>query len=641
MGPVQLPLEVREEVWTLKEKILTSPLLAFPDFSKPFLLETDASKEGLGAILSQKQDDGRFHPVAFCSHSLTPAERNYHSSKLEFLALKWGIMEHFREYLAYAPFMVKTDNNPLTYVLTTPNLDTMGHHWVGALASFKFKLEYQKRSENRVADALSCISIRHDRRTMKSLMEGAVMGTLSRCEAQASNALRKEHKWLSEEACLQAMKLAPMHVVDWVESQDSDPMLAACKKWLRTCREVPSPKRDTLLCELLGPHMEGKGHMLFRVRNSLILDKDLLYLNVTPKGEVEGVTAFMVPTDQRRVTLNGIHRNAGHQGQARTLALTQERFWWPTLVEDCKVMIRGCLCCHAFEGAIPKAPLCPIRVYAPLELMHIDFMSIKTDMELNKPPGVKNVLVITDHFTQYAMAFVTKDQTTKTVARALYEWFITIFGVPAKLLSDRGANFTSRLVEELCSMFGIQKCHTTSYHAQCNGQVEHFYQTLFHMLGKLTKDKKAQWEKHLPEVLQAYNSTQLVVTGYSLHYLIFGRHLRLPINFYFPTWGAFEHSRHVPEYVDKIRCHFKEAYTEAHIQTNLEADRQKQNYDKATSTVQLVLGNAVLLKQDAFQGKRKMKDRWGDEEYEVVRQVTPDVPTYEVHDRSGNARVIH
>ena len=91
------------------------------------------------------------------------------------------------------------------------------------------------------------------------------MGALSRCEAQASDALRKEHKWLREEAYLQAANLAPMHMVDWAESQDSDPMLAACKKWLRMCKEIPSPKRDTFLHELLGWHMEGKGCVLFRV----------------------------------------------------------------------------------------------------------------------------------------------------------------------------------------------------------------------------------------------------------------------------------------------------------------------------------------------------------------------------------------
>ena len=127
MGLVQLTPEAREVVRILKNKIQSVPMLVFPDFDKPFLLETDASKEELGAVLSQKQDDGCYHPVAFRNHSLTPAEKNYHSSKLEFLALKWSVMEHFKEYLMYVPFVVRTDNNPLTYILTTPNLDATGH----------------------------------------------------------------------------------------------------------------------------------------------------------------------------------------------------------------------------------------------------------------------------------------------------------------------------------------------------------------------------------------------------------------------------------------------------------------------------------------------------------------------------------
>ena len=98
------------------------PILVFPDFNKPFLLKTDASKEGLGAVLSQKQSDGCYHPVTFGSHSLTPSEKNYHSSK--FLVLKWSVMEQFKEYLMYSPFVVWTDNNPLSYMLMMPNLDT-------------------------------------------------------------------------------------------------------------------------------------------------------------------------------------------------------------------------------------------------------------------------------------------------------------------------------------------------------------------------------------------------------------------------------------------------------------------------------------------------------------------------------------
>ena len=131
----------------------------FPDFEKPFLLETDASGEGLGAVLSQKQDNGHYHPVAFGSRALTLSEQNYHSSKLEFLTLKWSITEHFKEYLAYTPFTVQTDNNPLMYMMTTPKLDATGHQWVGALALYDFTLEYQKGSENGAADALSRVPI--------------------------------------------------------------------------------------------------------------------------------------------------------------------------------------------------------------------------------------------------------------------------------------------------------------------------------------------------------------------------------------------------------------------------------------------------------------------------------------------------
>ena len=171
MGPVDLPTEAWEVVDILKRKVQSAPILVFPDFDKPFLLKTDASKEGLGAVLSQKQSDGCYHPVTFSSCSLTPSEKNYHSSKLEFLMLKWSVMEHFKEYLAYSPFMVQTDNNPLTYMLMMPNLDATGHQWVGTLASFQFELEYQKGANNGATDALSWVPISHSRETVQSLLE--------------------------------------------------------------------------------------------------------------------------------------------------------------------------------------------------------------------------------------------------------------------------------------------------------------------------------------------------------------------------------------------------------------------------------------------------------------------------------------
>ena len=141
---VSLSKEALEAFWALKQACMNSPVLAFADYTKDFLLKMDASKEGLGAVLFQKQEDGWFHPVAFGNQALTTHEKNYHSTKLEFLALKWAVMEHFKEYLLYQPFLVKTDNNPLTYIMTTPDLDATGHQWVGSIAKFNFWLEYQK-----------------------------------------------------------------------------------------------------------------------------------------------------------------------------------------------------------------------------------------------------------------------------------------------------------------------------------------------------------------------------------------------------------------------------------------------------------------------------------------------------------------
>ena len=231
MGPVDLSPEVQEATDILKWKVQSAVVLVFPDFDKPFLLKTDASKKGLGAVLSHKQSDECYHPVTFGSHSLTPLEKNYHSSKLEFLVLKWSVMEHFKEYLMYSPFVVRTDNNPLTYVLMMPNLNATGHQWVSALASFQFKLEYQKGNGNGTTDALSQVPTSHSQETVQSLLEGVIVGTANWGEVRVSEELLEEHECLSQEVRVQVVKLAPMHIIDWEEAQEANTALAACRNW--------------------------------------------------------------------------------------------------------------------------------------------------------------------------------------------------------------------------------------------------------------------------------------------------------------------------------------------------------------------------------------------------------------------------
>ena len=157
---IDLSPEALEAFDRLKAACLQAPILAFLDFDKPFLLETDASGRGLGAVLSQKQPDGQYHPFAYASHVMNETEQRYHSNKQEFLALKWVVTEQFHEYLSpYGKnrneFVVRTDNNPLTYIFSSANLDAAGQHWVAHLASYNFSLEYQKGKDNTVADFLS------------------------------------------------------------------------------------------------------------------------------------------------------------------------------------------------------------------------------------------------------------------------------------------------------------------------------------------------------------------------------------------------------------------------------------------------------------------------------------------------------
>ena len=148
--------------------------------------------------------------------------------------------------------------------------------------------------------------------------------------------------------------------------------------------------------------------------------------------------------------------DAGHQGHDHTLSLLQECFWWPGMAKQMRQVIKACRCCLQYEGGTPKAPLCPIVATTLLDLLHVDFTSIETMMELDQLPRVANILVFQDHFTKHVLAYVTPNQTAKTIAKFLYGGYISIFGALARLLSDRGTSFTSSIIEELCKILGIQ-----------------------------------------------------------------------------------------------------------------------------------------------------------------------------------------
>ena len=188
-----------------------------------------------------------------------------------------------------------------------------------------------------------------------------MVGAANRSKAKAREELWEEHEHLSQEVRVQAVKLKPMHIVNWGEAQEDDTLLATCRKWLHLWKETPLLQQDALLKECLGVEAEmEQGKMFFHIHNSLVLSRGLMYLCTTPKGKTEGVLAFIIPVGQCCLALNSVHCDAGHQSQQRTLALAQERFWGPMMAEDFHAIVSGCAHCHAFEVEAPRAPLCPV-----------------------------------------------------------------------------------------------------------------------------------------------------------------------------------------------------------------------------------------------------------------------------------------
>ena len=249
---VTLPPDALDAFEKLKMCCMTAPVLAFVDFEKEFQLETDVSSEGLGVVLSQKQPDGKWHPVAFGSRELKGGETKYHSSKLEFLALKWAITEQFQEYLQYRPFTVLTDNNPLTYILTTPNLDALGHRWVATLAGFNMTIKYLKGSDNKVADALSQIEARLDPDTVTELLNHAKAGAPARAETNDIQIIKEEER-TDQEVILRTVQLARqdkkfrnLRTENWSQAQLMDPVIPHVLDWLRLPRNNRVKLKDFL-----------------------------------------------------------------------------------------------------------------------------------------------------------------------------------------------------------------------------------------------------------------------------------------------------------------------------------------------------------------------------------------------------------
>lgn len=234
----------------------------------------------------------------------------------------------------------------------------------------------------------------------------------------------------------------------------------------------------------------------------------ILYRRHQDNGKI--TYQLVLPEELRTVVLQSLHNDMGHLGTERNLDLVRTRFFWPKMVPDVERKIKTCERCIRREAQPEKAaPLVNITSTRPLELVCMDFLSVEPDRS-----NTKDVLVIMDHFTKYAIAIPTPNQKAQTVARCLWDNFMVHYGIPERLHSDQGPDFESRTIKELCKIAGIRKIRTTPYHPRGN-PVKRFNRMLLSMLGTLDNKDKSQWRNFVKPLIHAYNCTKNDVRGFT------------------------------------------------------------------------------------------------------------------------------
>ena len=329
----------------------------------------------------------------------------------------------------------------------------------------------------------------------------------------------------------------------------------------------------------------------------------------------------------------------GHLGIERTIALLKDRFYWLSMVTDVEEHIRSCPRCLQFKTQPEKAELNPIIAMRPLELVHIDYLTIEPP-STSKMGKYINILIITDHFTKCAQAHIMPSQKAPVVAKTLWDQFFVHYGFPEKILSDQGRNFESQLISDLCKLTQIKKLRTTPYWAEGNGSCERFNRTLISMLGTLPDDFKSKWTQHVSTLVCANNCTRSNATGFSPYYLLYGRHPLLPIDIEFGVFVPELTEAVTYKYVQNLRKRLENAFQKANAFCEKETVRSKQCFDRTARCSKLLPGDLVLVRRKGFTSKHKIADKWESKPCEIVSQCSDGLPVYTVM-RNDRERTLH
>lgn len=521
----------------LQNAFFNPPLLRQPDFERPFVITTDASKIAISGVLEQWDATSQmFHPIAYYSRALNPAETRYAPIKLELMAVHNSVT-YFKGYVYGSKFEVRSDAEPLKEFKNRHNPGNLVTRWLLELADYDFEIEHIKGVDNHLADYISRDPLvrreepHNDRENIDHV--GRTRGTDQSEDSQKFakrtliNSVSLDSQEYKKQQLAEVMNiLADMELANEKQSDDDeeievvnvikatlfeDRLSLANIKELQDDDFVIKLIKDAIIeGEILNvPNFQNyslnsdNGLLMYRTEKNLTQDR---YFN-QPK--------IVVPTILQKEVLERVH--SAHYGQLKTFNLVRKHFYWTGYFKDVENFVESCWECMKLKGKIPRQALAEMPICTKNgEILSLDICG----PFIQTPKGNKFVLTIIDQFSRFVQFYPLKTVSAEEVADKLIH-YISIFGAPREVLTDNGGAFIAHLQRRVQEVFGIKPTFTSNYHPQTNAKCERVHKQLKNCIKARCKDNN-QWEDYVYLHAALYNANHHKSVGESPDFVMFG-----------------------------------------------------------------------------------------------------------------------
>lgn len=596
----------------LKETLLKPPILQYPDFSKTFYITTDASKRACGAVLSQKYGNKQL-PVAYASRTFTTGEQNKAVIEQELTAIHWAL-NYFKPYIYTVKFVVQTDHRPLTYLFSMKKPSSKLTRMRLDLEEFDFVIEYIKGKDNVGADALSRIDfqdlkqLNHTtssiQRVVTRSMTSKFTKTSNRSEKECPRPIKDKLKIVEAINISEVMELPQAKFI--FNHKINKLILIMGNNTLRSfnlddCFNKGKINLDLILLKLekeaisksikairlsLGDQVFNIiSAQRFKMKASNILNK--LQIVLTPKVKI------INNNEEKLEILQRYHEDpvfGGHCGSKRLLEKLRRYYTWKNLAKDVSNYVKNCIKCQENKALTkPKEKLCLTPTpQKPFHIVQIDTIGPL----LRSDKGNNYAVTIMCDLTKYLVCIPVLDKSAKTVAKAIFDHFVLIYGPMTQVITDRGSDYVNKVLTELFKLLRVSHHTSTSYHHRSVGTIERSHRTFNEYVRSYINNGKTDWDEWLNSFTYCYNTTPSTVHGYCPFELIFGK---TPTNFDFLESETIEPLYNPDSYANEVKFRLQVAHQRAQKLLMKSKMYRKEKYDVHSRPQVIKAGDLVLL----------------------------------------------